>query len=44
MRIKAIINGKLEYLSGYEAKLYLLYGEKAVLNYRDFLKECFKRK
>ena len=36
MKIKAIINGKLEYLSGYEAKLYSLHGEKAVLNYRNY--------
>ena len=36
MMIKAIINGKLEYLSGCEAKLYSLHGEKAVLNYRNY--------
>lgn len=49
MKIKAIINGKLEYLIGYEAKLYSLHGEKALLNYReyneqskDFLKSTLK--
>ena len=41
MRIKAIINGKLEYLSGYEAKLYSLHGEKALLNYREYNKQCY---
>lgn len=41
MKIKAIINGKLEYLSGYEAKLYSLHGEKALLNYRDYNKQYY---
>lgn len=41
MRIKAIINGKLEYLSGYDAKLYSLHGEKALLNYREYNKQCY---
>lgn len=50
IKIKAIINGKLEYLSGCEAKLYSLHGEKAVLNYRnyneqyyDFLKSALRK-
>lgn len=49
--IKAIINGKQETLTGYEAQLYQLHGEKAVLNRRgyinqsnDFLKSTSKEK
>jgi hypothetical protein len=49
--INAIINGKHEVLSGVEAQIYKLHGEKAVLNRRgyvnqssDFLKSTGKEK
>lgn len=50
-QIKAIINGVEETLTGFEAELYLLQGEKAVINRRkyceqsdDFFKTAYKDK
>lgn len=37
--VKAIINGVEEYLTGYECELYLLHGEKAVINRRKYLEQ-----